>query len=178
MQHIVTKAGKNIYVFDDLIPLMERSHAYNFMRGSMYRIGWKDSSIEEHIKFASLYSTYGDEDCNNLHLYNTIMNSEASRLVDGLTRTKAIVNLSTPADCNFIHAHPEKMIILYYANLIWGEGWHGETLFYDEAMKNIEFANPYIPGRVIVFDGHTPHTIRPQSHIASQFRFTFTMTFD
>lgn len=178
MEHIVTKAGKNIYVFDDLIPLMERDHGYNFMRGSMFQIGWKDSSAEEHVKYAYLHSQYTQEDCNNLYLYHTIMNSEAGRLVDGLTRTKAVVNMATPADCNFIHAHPEKMVILYYANMIWGEGWHGETLFYDEAMKNIEYASPYTPGRVIVFDGNTPHTIRPQSYIASHFRFTFAMTFD
>lgn len=178
MQHIVTKSGKNIYVFDDLIPLSERDHGYNYMRGSMFQIGWHDSSIEEHIRHAFWHSKYNDVDCDNLYLYHTIMKGAPGKLVEGLCQKKAVVNCATPADCNFIHAHPEKKVILYYANLIWNEGWHGETLFYDEAMKNIEFASPYTPGRVIVFDGGTPHAIRPQSYLASHFRFTFAMTFD
>jgi hypothetical protein len=68
--------------------------------------------------------------------------------------------------------------VLYYVNLEWQDGWHGETLFYDESLKNIVFASPYIPGRIVVFDGSIPHTIRPQSYIASHYRFTFALIYN
>jgi hypothetical protein len=168
---------KEIQIFDDLIDLDTRIKGYQFIKSSMFRIGWQDGVTEEHIRYASLYSLYNDEDCNNSSIYHKIINSDAGRLVDGLSRTKAIVNLSTPADVNFVHSHPEKIGILYYANLEWREGWHGETLFYDESLKKVDFATPYIPGRIIVFDANIPHTIRPQSYLASHYRFTFSMFF-
>ena len=168
---------KEIQIFDDLIDLQTRLQTYEFVKKSLFRIGWKDSESEENIRYTYLHSFYSDEDCNNLPVYDKIMNSEAGKLVNGLTKTKAVVNLSTPADVNFIHAHPEKIGILYYANLEWRDGWHGETLFYDESLKKVDFATPYIPGRIIVFDASIPHTIRPQSYLASHYRFTFSMFF-
>jgi hypothetical protein len=168
----------DITVFDNLFTLRDRLEAFEFIKNSYYKIGWTDSSTEEHSKYAFLHSTYNDDDLLKFNLYSKIMNSEIGNLVAGLTRTKAIVNLSVPSDANFIHAHPEKKGILYYANINWQEGWHGETLFFDETRTRIEFASPYTPGRVIVFDSKIPHTIRPQSHIAANYRFTFSMFFN
>jgi hypothetical protein len=64
---------------------------------------------------------------------------------------------------------------LVYVNLDWQDGWHGETLFYSESQKEIVFASPFTPNRVVVFDAKIPHTIRPQSHIAPFYRFTLTL---
>jgi len=170
--------NKEITIFDDLIDFDDRLMAYQFIKNSYFKIGWGDAVTEEHSKFAYLYSNYSDEDLNNLGLYAKIMESKAGKMVEGLTRTKAIVNLSTPSDVNFIHSHPEKKVLLYYVNINWEEGWHGETLFFDETRKKIEFASPYTPGRIIVFDAKIPHTIRPQSYLASNYRFTLSIFFD
>ncbi len=178
MKTIKAKNGKTIQVFDNLFDLGTRLTAYEYMRNSLYRIGWKDSETEENVKYQYLHSGYSQEDLNNLPLYHKIMESPAAKLVEGLTLKKSVVNLSVPSDVNFIHAHPEKKVILYYANIDWRDGWHGETLFYNEERTEVEYANPYTPGRLIVFDGNFPHTIRPQSHIASNYRFTFALTFD
>ena len=62
-------------------------------------------------------------------------------------------------------------------NLEWRDGWHGETLFFDESCKDIMYASPYTPGRVIAFDAKIPHTIRPQSHLASFYRFTLALVY-
>ena len=168
----------NIIVFDDLFAFDDRLKAYEFVRGSFYKIGWTDSNTEEYSKHRFLHSRYSDEDLSHLEIYSAIMNSEVGQTVAGLTKTRAVVNLTVPSDINFIHTHPEKKVILYYANINWEEGWHGETLFFDETRTKIEFASPYTPGRVIVFDGGIPHTIRPQSHIASNYRFTLSIFFD
>jgi hypothetical protein len=95
----------------------------------------------------------------------------------GYTLKKCVLNLSTPADVNFVHAHPEDKILLYYVNLDWRDGWHGETLFFDETGKRIMFASTYTPNRLIAFDAKIPHTIRPQSHIASFYRFTLALVY-
>jgi hypothetical protein len=63
-------------------------------------------------------------------------------------------------------------------NQEWRDGWHGETLFFSENLKEIVHAMVYTPGRVVVFDGNIPHAIRPQSIIGPQFRYTLAMVFD
>jgi hypothetical protein len=94
-----------------------------------------------------------------------------------LEMASAVINLSTPSGVNFIHAHPEAKVLLYYVNLDWKPEWYGETLFLDEELKRIELALPYTPGRVVVFDGDCPHGIRPQSHAGPAFRFTLALLF-
>jgi hypothetical protein len=168
----------DITVFDNLFTLNQRLRSFEFIKHSYYKLGWADSSTEEYSKYLYLHSRYTDEDLSNLEIYSAIMNSEVGNMVAGLTRTKAVVNLTVPSDVNFIHTHPEKKTVLYYANVNWQEGWCGETLFFDETRTRIEFASPYTPGRVIVFDGKIPHTIRPQSNIAPHYRFTFSIFFD
>jgi len=61
-------------------------------------------------------------------------------------------------------------------NVDWREEWAGETIFYDES-NEIIFCSPYKPGRMIVFDGTIPHTIRPQSIISPNYRFSLTIRF-
>jgi hypothetical protein len=48
-------------------------------------------------------------------------------------------------------------------------------LFFSESMKDIVFASPYTPGRIIAFNAKIPHAIRPQSTLASHYRFTFAL---
>lgn len=49
-------------------------------------------------------------------------------------------------------------------------------LFYNSKdLSKIEFASVYKPGRIILFDGHIPHTIRPQSIKGPKFRFTLSV---
>ena len=92
--------------------------------------------------------------------------------------SKTILNLSVPSDVHYTHTHQEKKILLYYLNLEWRDGWHGETHFYSEDLTSIQYSSPYTPGRLIVFDANIPHTIRPQSIIAPNHRFTLALIYD
>ena len=65
---------------------------------------------------------------------------------------------------------------MYYANLEWRDEWHGETLFYDHNRVSTN-AYQYTPGRILEFDGSLPHSIRPQSFIGPQYRFTVSTFF-
>jgi len=172
------KSGKTVKVFDNYIPLYSRLFFYDFCMKSNFIIGWGDSSSEVGVKHKFLHSDYSLQDNVNGRVYLDIMDSEIANEVAGLTLSKSVVNLSMPSDTNFAHAHPEKKVVLYYVNPEWPHYWHGETLFYDESLENIELALRYTPGRVIVFDGDIPHAIRPQSASADHYRFTYALIFN
>jgi Rps23 Pro-64 3,4-dihydroxylase Tpa1-like proline 4-hydroxylase len=99
-------------------------------------------------------------------------------LVGPLRLAKANVNLSTPADTHWAHDHRNQIVLLYYVNKHWKHEWAGETLFYNDDLSEVECASIYKPGRIVVFDGEIPHTIRPQSINAPVYRFTLSLFFD
>lgn len=166
---------KKIRVYDDLFTAEERGNFYGFANHSYFKLGWADGAIVENQIHRFLHSSYSDEDINNMGIINAIKNTEAARELEGYKIVKCVLNLSTAADANFLHVHPEDKILLYYVNLEWRDGWHGETLFFTQNHKDIVFASPYTPGRLISFDPKIPHTIRPQSHIAHCYRFTLAI---
>jgi SM-20-related protein len=99
-------------------------------------------------------------------------------LLSGLKFSNSVLNVTVTSDCHFTHTHAEKRIALFYLNLEWKDGWHGETLFFSKDGKEIVYASRYTPGRVIVFDGCIPHSIRPQSREGPQYRYTLATIFD
>lgn len=170
--------GKTIKVFDDLFDYKYRTNVYHFAEKSLFRIGWADGPINENLKHRFLHSEYSNEDLQRLGFIDAIKNTPVWAEVENLRLVKSILNLSTPSDCNFQHCHQEQKIVLYYVNLEWADGHHGETLFYDDTLKNIVLATPYTPGRITVFDGAIPHAIRPQSYLSPYFRYTLALVYD
>jgi hypothetical protein len=171
-------SGKLIYVFDDMLPLQSRDHIYDFVSKSKFVLGWMDGNTQEARNHSFLHSVFSEEDDHHLGLIDFYRTSELAELIEGLEVKKSVVNLSVSSDVHFVHAHPEKLVILYYANLAWEPHWYGETVFFSEDLKNIELALPYTPGRIIAFDASIPHAIRPQSVAAEKHRFTYAMVFD
>lgn len=176
MKELITNEGYTIRVYDNVFPLAYRNRVYNFVQNSLFRIGWADGNIVENQHYRFMHSVYSKEDLAQLE-YLEKLDHVLRNEVAGHELSHAVVNLSTPSDTNFVHAHPEDKVVLYYVNLEWRDGWHGETLFYSEDQKEIVFASPYTPGRVVVFDAQMPHTIRPQSHIAAFYRFTLALIY-
>ncbi len=167
--------GKRIAVYDDLFTMQFRLRVFDFVNKSLFQLGWGDSTEFYKRNHMFLHSVYSEEDLARLGILEAIRNSAAASELDGYTVSKAIVNLSTPDDSNFVHTHAESKVLLYYVNTDWRDGWHGETLFFDEPQKDIVFASAYTPGRLLSFDASIPHAIRPQSHIAVPFRFTLAI---
>lgn len=166
---------RKIRVYDDLFTADQRDKFYGFANSSYFRLGWADGAIIENQIHRFLHSTYSNDDIESMGILDAIRNTKAAHELDGYKIAKCILNLSTAADANFTHSHVEDKILLYYVNLEWRDGWHGETLFFSENHKDIVFASPYTPGRLISFNARIPHTIRPQSHLASFYRFTLAI---
>ena len=169
--------GRNIRVYDNVFDMEYRNRVYRFAQESSFRIGWTDSTAVENKKYQSLHSTYSPDDVARLGILERLANTPVAQEMSGFTLSNCVLNLSTAADVNFVHAHPEDKVLLYYVNLDWQDGWHGETLFYDETGKEVVFASAYTPNRLIAFDAKIPHTIRPQSHLAPQYRLTLTLLY-
>lgn len=178
MKELFVQHGKRICVYDSLFDAHYRSIIYAFSQNSNFVIGWADGNIVEKQTNRFLHSVFSEDDVNRLGILDQIKNSEAAKELDGYVLHKTILNLSTAADTNYVHTHSENKVLLYYVNMEWFDGWHGETLFFSEDYRDVVFASPYTPGRLISFDAKIPHTIRPQSHIAAQYRFTLAMIFN
>lgn len=170
--------GREIHVFDGLVPLQLRSKALSFAQNSIFRLGWMDSTCEEAKRHSYLHSLFTEQDDINLGLIDFLRTTEVGDLIKDLPRRRTILNLSVPSESHFPHQHDNEVVVLYYVNVGWRPEWHGETLFYSEDLSEIELALPYTPGRVVVFDATIPHAYRPQSTIADHYRFTLAMGFD
>lgn len=170
--------GRKLRVYDDVFDMEYRHNLYTFAQNSLYRIGWADGTIVEHKKHQFLHAFYSPEDIERIQLVQKLQETPVAQELEGFTLSKCVMNLSTPSDSNFVHAHPEDKVLLYYINLEWHDGWHGETLFYDEPGKEVVFASAYMPNRLIAFDAKIPHTIRPQSPIAAFYRLTLALIYN
>lgn len=166
--------GRQINVFDDLTTLDFRLFAYKFATNSKFGLGWADSA---YSKYPYMCSSFSEEDVKNLGILEHIKGSKALELVNVNKMTKAILNLSISNEPHWCHTHRDETVLLYYVNPEWREEWGGETLFMDDDVKEIEFASMYTPGRIIVFDGQIPHTIRPPSIVAPTYRFSLSIFF-
>jgi len=169
--------GKTIRVYDGLFPLGFRSVAYEFALASNFMLGWSDGVSDAQLKHKYLHSVFSADDVERLGILQHIKTSEAAKELEGWVLTKTVLNLTSASDVHFVHAHENQKILLYYVNLVWEDGWYGETLFFDDECKNILFASPYTPGRLTVFQGDTPHAMRPQSIVADKFRFSLALFF-
>ena len=95
--------------------------------------------------------------------------------------TNAYVNLGLVNDSHEIHVDaPRKGMeytMLIYPNIEWGLNHGGETVFYEEDRQEIVYINPYVPGRVCIFDGSIPHCAKPQALVGPKYRFTIAVKF-
>jgi hypothetical protein len=170
--------GRAIRVYDNVFDMQFRNGLYSFALASKFSIGWADSEKPENRLHQNLHCVFSTEDVERSGVLGRLATTPVAQEFDGHKLEKCVINLSTASDVNFVHSHPEDKVLLYYLNLEWRDGWHGETLFYDETGKEVVFANAYTPNRLVAFDAKIPHTIRPQSHLAPQYRLTLALIYN
>ena len=169
----------HLNVFDDKVPFIVRDNLWNYCINSTYRLGWEDTEVPEKYDL-NIHSHWSTEELESTEILPHIKKCIGE--TDWFTNTKlskVVCNLVRPDDVHYLHIHQKQQVCLYYVNLDWRDGWHGETLFYNpKDLKDIVYTSLYIPGRIILFDGSIPHAIRPQSVKAPKFRFTLSLFFD
>tara|TARA_R100001244_G_scaffold54062_1_gene46822 strand:- start:61 stop:570 length:510 start_codon:yes stop_codon:yes gene_type:complete len=162
-------------VYDNFLSSVVAHEAYEFVLKSYYKIGWEDSLEPEQRVFPNLHSIFSKEDVEKLNILGPVNKKIKDQ---NLIYEKCIVNLTKPLDVNFVHVHPNQVVALYYANMNWKTEDGGETIFYKDNRKDILLASPYVPNRLIIFDGSTPHTITSQSILGPTYRFTISLFFN
>ena len=167
-----------IHVFDDVFSLNFRSRVFKFGYHSQFRLGWSDSISPEHRATNDYFhSAYSEEDIKNLGILDQLAGTAVMDVVGDRLLTGGVLNCGVSSDHYYVHCHQQSCVVLYYVNLHWQDGFHGETQFYSEDRTEITWTSPYTPGRVIVFDGRTPHSIRSQSSAAPKHRFTLALLY-
>ena len=174
-----TVPTKLIRCFDGLVPLQTRNKILNYIQRSKFQIGWSDVAFGKNSIYKSLFSSYTQQEVYDCGLGSVIDSSyELAELLVDYEYSHCAVNLSQAMDTNFTHTHTEgERVVLYYANLEWESAWYGETLFFNDNDTEVVFTVRYTPGRVLVFDGDIPHSIRPQSLLGPQYRFTVAVVY-
>tara|TARA_B100000941_G_scaffold244584_1_gene188829 strand:- start:70 stop:585 length:516 start_codon:yes stop_codon:yes gene_type:complete len=169
----------DLSVFDNIVSYNIRNEIWNYCTNSTYRLGWQDIDVPEKYDL-NIFSKWYTEEIESTKFFPYI--KKCIDETDWFTKDKlikVICNLVRPDDVHYTHVHPGQQVCLYYVNLDWRDGWHGETLFYNpNNLTEIVYTSLFVPGRIILFDGSIPHAIRPQSVRAPKFRFSLSLFFD
>ena len=169
----------HLSVFDNIVPYNIRNDVWEYSIKSNYKLGWVDTDQPDKYDL-NAYSHWSIEEFKLTKLLPHIQ-----KCIDDTTwftnknLSKVICNLVRSNDVHYLHIHDKQQVCLYYVNLDWRDGWHGETLFYNpDNLSEIVYTSLYMSGRIILFDGSIPHAIRPQSVKAPKFRITLSLFFD
>lgn len=166
-----------VKVLDNQVGVYDINRVYNYVVNSSFRIGWSEGLQIQDRKYSYLHSTYSEEDVKNLNLLPLLDGTELGGVLKGYDLKDTVVNLSVPSNVHFAHAHPEDLVLLYYANPEWQPHFYGETVFFNPDRTQIMHSSVYRPGRFILFDAKIPHSIRPQSSVGPDYRFTIAFTY-
>ena len=180
-----------IKVYDNIFSYDYSCFVWNFVKGSLYKIGWLDDSIPEHSEYLCLHSVYNEEDQNRLEIRKRLDDSEVGSLIKDKMFVKMVVNLSIPGQTHFEHTHTDdfvggagrniersdNVVCLYYPALEWKRQWGGETMFYTADNLELEKAVEYRSNRLVFFTGDHSHSVRPSTLHAPFYRFTISMFF-
>tara|TARA_R110002020_G_scaffold150066_2_gene326583 strand:- start:798 stop:1343 length:546 start_codon:yes stop_codon:yes gene_type:complete len=170
---------ERIKIFDDVFEYQKKEQIYDLALNSNFQIGWADTSIIEHSEKVFMYSRWDHQHINfaKKKFLPFVKNQKLIKLIDGRLPTKVILNCSIHSDIYLPHTHRDNDVLLYYINMDWKREWNGETQFLSENLNEIIFTNPYVPGRMVWFDGCIPHTIKTQSFGGPKYRFSVSLFF-
>ena len=172
--------NKKIFVYDDLFDFSQRTHVYEMGTKSVYKIIGSDNGMLEYRDHISVVSVYNPYDFRGTGLLEKLPQEIIDRhelchenVVD------TMINLCTPSDRFHTHVDNDSngWTLVYYMNMDWHPEWGGDTVFLTEDGKDIEFVSMFKPGRLVLFNPHIPHLIRPSTVLAPYFRMTLATKF-
>jgi len=168
---------KKVEIYDNFLSPEACHTMYDMTIHSEYKLGWEDSYEIQNRSYPNLHGRWSLEDLKKTTIVPPLLKILKKRNIKLNNFFKCIINLTKPHDVNFIHIHHNQIGVLYYSNITWDPQWGGETLFYEDNKKDILLASPYVPNRLIVFDGSVPHTIKSQNLVGPSYRFTTSIFF-
>ena len=171
--------NRKLYIEDSAFSRAYQETLYEYAsRSSNYQLGFGDTDAIERSQYKYYTANMDGQAIEQIKLFEELEKTEVGKLTEGKQLARCTINTSTNGQVNFAHTHPDQLSLLYYINLDWKPEWAGETLFYNEAVDEVEFTSMYKPNRLILFEGEIPHSLRCQSVIGPEYRFSLAMFFN
>lgn len=179
----ISDDGRPIVTIDNAVERVMQQELLRLAMHSEYKIGWEDNRFADKKHDRHLHCPLSNDHPAVIDLKDRIFGikelEEYFTDLDKWTLDMAMINLDTFASTHYIHCHGQhRLVLLYYMNMEWPDGSYGETNFYTDDWQQLKFVSQYTPARTILFDGHIPHAIRPQSITGPQYRWTLSMFFN
>jgi hypothetical protein len=179
-QVIHTPNNKLIEVYDDAFTYHERYKFYNYVKNSAFGIMGSDgSSGIQYDQIQQIYSSFSYKDIDQMGMSKTDIFQTLAKKYNFVNREvkQMRINVSPPAERNFVHSDAEGLTFLYYINLEWKLEWGGHTLFMDDNLEDAIYTSVYKPGRLVIFNGTIPHMIMTPTMSSAQYRYSLAIQF-
>jgi len=163
-----------IKYLDNAFDFKDQENMFIFCLDQDYRIGWEDTNFNPTINKWFFHAPVYKEKLEKIDIDNKIRSLGFGEYLESYKLSNCVVNCSRPGETYYEHTHPNTLVVLYYPNDKWNREWGGETMFYSKNREHLELASEYKPNRLMIFDGEIPHSVRPPSYKADQYRFTMS----
>lgn len=171
--------NRKLYIEDNAFSRTYQENLYVYAsRASNYQLGFGDTDAIERLQYKYYTADVDGKAIEQIKLFEELEKTEIGKLIEDKQLFRCTINTSTNGQVNFAHTHADQLSLLYYINLDWKPEWAGETLFYNEAVDEVEFTSIYKPNRLILFEGEIPHSLRCQSVVGPEYRFSLAMFFN
>jgi hypothetical protein len=179
----ITKSGKFIRVYDDLLPFPVVNRLYHDLRKESFPIAVQnDVALQDQVGkfgFGKLMSTPAFlRDVVNMK--DAVGAFPLQAYLNKCQPEKCWVNLFTGYDVARFHGdwhNGEYVSLLYYANDKWDINWDGGTLFRSDDLSEVELYVDYKPGRFVLFNSGIPHKAVSTSHSSAYYRYTINSVY-
>jgi SM-20-related protein len=183
---VATPPIGHVGIRDHFVPEALRMSLMALMRRPIWAYGWKSVRARDRYGFWHAHFAGGDEDerssCEDalaglpasspvLALWGLL----SQNMLKGHRPIRVYANGHTYGTEGYIHTDnedPRFFTTIYYAHGLWEADWAGETVFFSAESGEILHAVLPMPGRIVTFNGATPHAARGVSRECPELRIS------
>lgn len=185
MSLVFTEA--DIRVIDDAVTGEEQSKILQQLNGARWRYGWPVNDAP-YVRPCWHSFVAGSQRMEKRSAEGELREHEQWQVLAGFwDRVKAAhmpdatllgvyANGQTFGQDSPIHrdnkASEQGLTVVMFCNEHWASSWGGELVFYDHAKQNIIKSVLPKPGRIVIFNGHVPHSARSPAATCDRLRMT------
>lgn len=177
----------DICVIDDAVTGEEQSKILQQLNGARWRYGWPVNDAP-YVRPCWHSFVAGSKRLEQRCAHDELLEHEQWQFLAAFwTRVKeahmpsatllgVYANGQTFGQDSPIHrdnkANENGRTIVMFCNEHWASSWGGELVFYDHSKENIIKSVLPKPGRIVIFNGHVPHSARSPAATCDRLRMT------
>ncbi len=174
-------------VYDSILSESCFEELAQFFQDASWKFGWRSNTIGESLLHWNLHLAGGGK--SSMHpCDDEIFSNDKLKPVAELWReikntllpdhllVRCYGNAHTFGLDGTIHRDNKKSVplvtTLIYCHRLWPLAWGGEIIFYNDACDSIDKVVHPKPGRLVLFDGATPHVAKSPTRICRDLRIS------